>query len=59
MTDWIGISQAKGIQASQGELDRLAAVLGALENAFAPLVEDIPVETEPATVFRAEPKEEA
>jgi hypothetical protein len=45
------VAKARGISGSEAEAERLAAVLEPLERAFAPLVREIPVETEPATVF--------
>lgn len=51
MTDWMEVARASGISDSEVELERLAAVLEPLEKAFAPLVREIPEETEPATVF--------
>jgi len=36
----------------EDQLERIAPVLDALEAAFRPLVNDIPPETEPVTVFR-------
>jgi hypothetical protein len=59
MTDWLTIARARGIQAPDAELERIAAVLRALEGAFAPLVNEIPLETEPVTVFRPAAVEEA
>jgi hypothetical protein len=59
MTDWLTIARARGLQAPQAELERIAAVLEALETALAPLVRGIPLDTEPATVFRPAPGEEA
>jgi hypothetical protein len=51
MTDWKEVARARGISGSGVEIEQLAAVLEPLERAFAPLVREIPVETEPATVF--------
>ena len=59
MTDWRRIAQARGINLPESELARLAAVLDALESALASLLLEVPLETEPATVFRAAPEEEA
>lgn len=55
MTDWFTIARARNIL----EPERIAPVLQALEDAFAPLTADIPLETAPATVFRPSPEEEA
>ena len=59
MTDWLKIAEARGVPVSEAERARMAAVLGALEEAFSALVNDIPLEAEPASVFRATPEEEA
>ncbi|HVX67044.1 MAG TPA: hypothetical protein VHA11_10600, partial [Bryobacteraceae bacterium] len=53
MTDWTEIAKARGVHASPKELEAMAEVLAALERSFAPLVREIPLETEPAAVFRA------
>jgi hypothetical protein len=45
------VARARGISGSEVEIEGLAAVLEPLERAFAPLVREIPEETEPATVF--------
>jgi hypothetical protein len=52
MTNWAAIADARGLRASAEEVQRMAEVLTALELAFAPLVAEIPIETEPAAVFR-------
>jgi hypothetical protein len=57
MTDWLAIAKAMGMRGE--ELERMLAPLTPLEAAFAPLVPGIPLETEPATMFRAEPEEDA
>jgi hypothetical protein len=44
---------------AEPELARLAAVLDALESFIEPLMREIPLATEPATVFCAAPEEEA
>lgn len=44
---------------AEPELARLAAVLEKLESVIEPLTREIPLATEPATVFRAAPEEEA
>lgn len=38
---------------------RIAEVLDRLDTVLAPLMREVPLETEPATVFRAAPEEEA
>ena len=59
MTDRIAVARASGISGSDAEIEQLAAVLEPLERAFAPLARRIPVETEPATVFRPAATERA
>jgi hypothetical protein len=59
MTDWRRIAQARGIHLSEPELARLAAVLDALDTVLAPLLLEVAPETDPDTVFRAAPEEEA
>ena len=59
MTDWLKIAEARGVGKSETERARLAAVLEALDAAFSPLVREIPLEAEPASIFRAKPEEEA
>jgi hypothetical protein len=46
MTDWIQLGRARGIPPE--DLDRVAAVLEALERAFRPLAQQISPSTEPA-----------
>ena len=46
MTDWKAIARARGIPAQ--DVDRIAAPLNSLEEAFHPLVRDLPPELEPA-----------
>jgi len=52
MTDWLALAKARGARASGEELERMAEALAALERTFAPLAREIPLETEPAAVFR-------
>jgi hypothetical protein len=59
MTDWLKIAEARGVPGSEAERARMAAVLGALDEAFSRLVSEIPFEAEPASVFRVKPEEEA
>jgi hypothetical protein len=59
MTDWRRIAQARGFNLPEPELARIAAVLDELDTVLAPLMREVPIETEPATVFRAAPEEEA
>lgn len=52
MPNWKLIAQARGIEVSAEEMDRLTVVLDALETAWAPLRELPPHETEPAVAYR-------
>jgi hypothetical protein len=52
MPNWKQIAQARGIEVSAEEMDRLTVVLDALEAAWAPLRELAPHETEPAIAYR-------
>ena len=59
MMDWQKIAQARGINLPDPEMARIAEVLDRLDTVLAPLMREVPLETEPATVFRAAPEEEA
>lgn len=52
MTDWRAVALARGMTESDAE--KLAPVLDAFEAALARMAADIPLETEPAAVFRAD-----
>jgi hypothetical protein len=52
MRNWKLIAMASDFDIPEDRLERIAPVLDALEAAFRPLVNDIPPETEPVTVFR-------
>jgi hypothetical protein len=54
MTDWGAIAKARGIEIPAQDLDRIAPPLDALEQAFRPLVKDLPPDLEPAVEFRME-----
>jgi hypothetical protein len=43
------IAKARGLEIPPAELTRIAASLEALEEAFRPLVQDLPPDLEPAT----------
>ena len=51
MKNWKLIAQANEFDIPEADLDRIAPVLDALEAAFRPLADNIPLETEPAIVF--------
>ena len=59
MQDWRRIAQARGFNLPEPELARIAAVLDELDTVLAPLTREVQPETDPATVFRAAPGEEA
>ncbi len=52
MKDWKTIAKASGLEIPDGEADRIARVLGRLEETFRPLVKTLRPETEPATAVR-------
>jgi hypothetical protein len=52
MPNWKLIAEARGIEVSAEEMERLTGVLDALEAAWAPLREMAPHETEPAIAYR-------
>ncbi len=54
MKDWKAIAKAGGFEIPPAEVDRMVDSLSTLEAAFRPLVKDLPVDLEPATVYRAE-----
>ena len=54
MKDWKGIAKASGFEIPPADMDRIADPLTALEATFRPLVKDLTVDIEPATVYRAE-----
>jgi hypothetical protein len=49
VTDWKAIAKARGLEVSAEELDRIVGPLGALEEAFRPLVKGLTADVEPAT----------
>jgi hypothetical protein len=53
MTDWKSLAKARQLNIPEPDLDRIAAPLDGLEQAFRPLAGTIPHETEPAVIFRA------
>lgn len=48
MRDWKQVAEGFGAEIPDRDLDRVAASLAAVEEAFRPLVGKIPLETEPA-----------
>ncbi len=51
MTNWHAIAEARGLAIPQADLDSIVPVLEALEKTLRPLLDSIPPETEPATLF--------
>ena len=51
MKNWKLIAAAHEFDIPAAEIDRIAPVLDGLEAAVRPLLEEIPLETEPVTVF--------
>jgi hypothetical protein len=54
MMDWKAMAKAGDLGIPDQELDRIAASLDAIEEAFRPLVKDLKPEDEPAPAFSAE-----
>jgi hypothetical protein len=48
MKNWKSIAAGNGVPVPEGELEKFAPALDALEAAFRPLVAAIPLEAEPA-----------
>ena len=57
MKDWKALANAGGYDISAPDIDRVLEPLKALENAFRPLVKDLPSDLEPATGFGQEENE--
>jgi hypothetical protein len=55
--DWQLIVKAHGYDVSEQELGRIKQTLDALEETFRPLTKLIPLEVEPAVIFRCSHKE--
>ena len=58
MKDWKTIAQAFAPEIPADALDRIAGPLNTLEEAFRPLCKRLPVELEPATIFRMDEESE-
>ncbi len=54
MKNWEFIAKASGVEIPAPELQRISKTLAELEATFRPLVGDLEVSLEPATVFHAE-----
>ena len=52
--DWRTLAKARQLNIPDPELDRIAAALDGLEQAFRPLAASIPAGVDPAVIFRAE-----
>ena len=57
MKDWNLIVKAHGFDITEEEVARFQPTLDALEAAFRPLLQQIPLELEPAVIFRRLPEE--
>ncbi|HXG32752.1 MAG TPA: hypothetical protein VNJ11_05260 [Bryobacteraceae bacterium] len=55
--DWKRIAEGLQLGIPEADLDRITAVLDALEAAFRPLAASIPFELEPAVIFQCEAEE--
>ena len=53
MKDWKAIAKARALEIPDGEMDRVAGALTAMEEAFRPLAMELRPEDEPATAFSA------
>ena len=58
MKDFKLLAAGHGLDVPEDELARVSAVLDGLEAAFRPLVQTIPLETEPALTFTCAPPED-
>jgi hypothetical protein len=54
-TNWPALAKARGLEISARDLDRIAAPLRLLEEAFRPLTSDLSPDLDPCTIFRVEP----
>jgi hypothetical protein len=54
MPNWKLLAQARGIDLPAEDLERLGPALDSLDDAFAPLRELAPHESEPITIYRLE-----
>ncbi len=57
MKDWKLMVKANGFDISDQEIERFQSTLDGLEAAFRPLIQRIPLELEPAVIFRRQPEE--
>jgi len=54
VTDWKALAAARGLHLSEGELQKLAAVMNALEPASKALTANLTYDIQPATTFAEE-----
>jgi hypothetical protein len=54
MNDWANIAKARGLDLSAQETDRIAKALAELNKTFEPLIAELTVDLEPASVFHME-----
>ena len=59
MKDWKLLASALDLDIPEAEMERVKASLDAVETAFRPLADTIPLETEPAYVLLLPPEEQA
>lgn len=55
--NWKSIAEALNLGIPPQDLEKIAPVLDAMDAAFRPLVETIPLDTEPAITFACRPEE--
>jgi hypothetical protein len=59
MKDWQAIAAGLAPDIPEDQRPRLAAVLDALDSSFSPLLESLPLQTEPACLLLVAPEESA
>jgi len=50
--NWKAIAAALNVQIPDSDMEKIEASLNSLDNAFQPLLENLPHDTEPAVMFR-------
>jgi hypothetical protein len=57
MSDWNRIREARGLPIPEAEMEALSPILQAIEDGLRPLAAVIPLDIEPAPVFRPDGEE--
>jgi hypothetical protein len=55
--DWKLIAAGLNLEISDSEMEKIQASLDGLDQAFHPLLKNLPHETEPAVMFQCQPEE--